>query len=116
MSLLGGLILLTIGIVLHPASSFTNLHPLFKPEVGAFSSIIAIVAIAPWAYIGFDNIPQAAEEFNFSPKKSFKLIVLALLCAGFAYRSEERRVGKECRFGGVPGYGMYIASRKQVSL
>ena len=85
MALLGGLILLTIGMVLHPASSFTNLQPLFKPEVGAISSIVAIVAIAPWAYIGFDNIPQAAEEFNFSPKKSFKLIVLALLCAGFAY-------------------------------
>src|SRR5699024_7653354 len=85
MALLGGLILLTIGMVLHPASSFTNLQPLFKPEVGAISSIVAIVAIAPWAYIGFDNIPQAAEEFNFSPKKSLKLIVLALLCAGFAY-------------------------------
>lgn len=84
-ALIAGLVLLTIGMVLHPSSSFTNLQPVFKPGVSAISSIIAIVAIAPWAYIGFDNIPQAAEEFNFSPKKSFKLIVLALLCAGFAY-------------------------------
>lgn len=84
-ALLGGLILLTIAMVSHPSSSFTNLQPYFKPELGAISSIIAIVAIAPWAYVGFDNIPQAAEEFNFSPKKSFRLIVLALLCAGFAY-------------------------------
>src|SRR5699024_5338767 len=80
-----GLILLTIGMILHPSSSFTHLQPVFHPGISAISSIVAIVAISPWAYIGFDNIPQAAEEFNFSPKKSFKLIVLALLCAGFAY-------------------------------
>ncbi|GGB60018.1 amino acid permease [Lentibacillus populi] len=85
LALLGGLILLTIAMIIHPASSFSNLQPLFKPEIGAISSIIAIVAIAPWAYVGFDNIPQAAEEFNFSPKKSFKIIVISLLCAGFAY-------------------------------
>ncbi|MBM7599387.1 amino acid transporter [Virgibacillus halotolerans] len=84
-ALLAGLILLTIGMILHPSSSFTNLQPVFKPGVGAISSIIAIVAIAPWAYIGFSNIPQVAEEFDFSPKKSFKLIVIALLCACFAY-------------------------------
>ena len=44
-----------------------------------------IVAVAPWAYVGFDNIPQTAEEFNFSPNKTFKLIVYSLLAA-FAYR------------------------------
>ena len=26
-------------------------------------------AIAPWAYVGFDTIPQAAEEFKFSYKR-----------------------------------------------
>lgn len=85
MALIAGLSLLTLGMVLHPDSSFTNMQPLFNPGVGAMPSIIAIIAIAPWAYIGFSNIPQAAEEFDFSPKKSFKLIVIALLCAAFTY-------------------------------
>ena len=44
-----------------------------------------IVAVAPWAYVGFDNIPQTAEEFNFSPNKTFKLIVYSLLAASFTY-------------------------------
>mgnify|MGYP001507608831 FL=1 len=44
-----------------------------------------IVAIAPWAYVGFDNIPQTAEEFNFSPNKTFKLIVYSLLAAALTY-------------------------------
>ena len=38
----------------------------------------------PWAYVGFDNIPQTAEEFNFSPK-TFKLIVYSLLAASLTY-------------------------------
>ena len=44
-----------------------------------------IVSIAPWAYVGFDNIPQTAEEFNFSPNKTFKLIVYSLLAASLTY-------------------------------
>ncbi|EQB37848.1 hypothetical protein M948_04600 [Virgibacillus sp. CM-4] len=84
-ALIGGVIVLVISMVLHPSSSFSYLQPLFKPEIGALSSILAIVAIAPWAYIGFDNIPQAAEEFDFPPKKSFKIIVIALICASITY-------------------------------
>ena len=37
--------------------------------VGAVSAVLATFAIAPWAYVGFDTIPQAAEEFKFSYKK-----------------------------------------------
>jgi len=83
--LIGGVVLLTIAMILHPSSSFSNLQPLFKPEISSISAILAIVAIAPWAYIGFDNIPQAAEEFAFPANKSFKIIVIALLCAGLTY-------------------------------
>lgn len=84
-SLIGAVVLLTIAMLVHPSSSFANLQPAFKPGIGSISSILAIVAIAPWAYIGFDNIPQAAEEFDFSPKKSFKIIAIALICAGLTY-------------------------------
>lgn len=83
--MVSGVILLAAAMIMHPSSSFTNLQPLFKPEVSVVSSIVAIVAIAPWAYVGFDNIPQAAEEFDFPAKKSFKLIVIALLCAALVY-------------------------------
>ncbi|MEJ7260232.1 amino acid permease, partial [Staphylococcus epidermidis] len=41
--------------------------------------------IAPWAYVGFDNIPQTAEEFDFAPNKTFKLIVYSLLAASLTY-------------------------------
>ena len=37
--------------------------------MGIMSAILATFAIAPWAFVGFDTIPQAAEEFKFSYKK-----------------------------------------------
>jgi amino acid transporter len=59
--------------------------PLFKPGLPAWSAIAAIVAIAPWAYIGFDTVPQTAEEFNFSPSKATLLILGALVIAAIHY-------------------------------
>ncbi|MYL33939.1 amino acid permease [Pontibacillus yanchengensis] len=85
MVLLSGIILLAIGAFLNGSASTANMQPLFDPSKPAIASILAILAIAPWAYVGFDNIPQAAEEFNFPPEKAFKLIVYALLAAGLAY-------------------------------
>ncbi|WP_139822837.1 APC family permease [Tuberibacillus sp. Marseille-P3662] len=80
-----GIIILSISMFSHPDTVTTNLEPLFKPGVPAISAILSIVAIAPWAYVGFDNIPQAAEEFNFSPKKAVWLIIFALLAAAITY-------------------------------
>jgi len=52
---------------------------------GIISAILATFAIAPWAYVGFDAIPQAAEEFNFSFKKVSGIMVVAILFGCFVY-------------------------------
>ena len=54
---------------------------------GVLSAILATFAIAPWAYVGFDTIPQAAEEYNFSYKKVMKIMVIALCFGCFVYVS-----------------------------
>ncbi len=62
-----------------------NAKPLFNSDNGIWTSIILIVAVAPWMYVGFDNIPQAAEEFNFSPDKTFRLIVFGIVASIVTY-------------------------------
>lgn len=52
---------------------------------GIISSILATFAIAPWAFVGFDTIPQAAEEFKFSYKKVNFIMVVAILFGCFVY-------------------------------
>lgn len=54
---------------------------------GIMSAILATFAIAPWAYVGFDSIPQAAEEFNFSLKKVSGIMIVAILFGCFVYTS-----------------------------
>lgn len=54
---------------------------------GMLSAILATFAIAPWAYVGFDAIPQAAEEFNFSFKKVSFIMIIAIVFGCFVYIS-----------------------------
>ncbi len=53
--------------------------------MGIMSAILATFAIAPWAFVGFDTIPQAAEEFKFSYKKVSLIMVIAILFGCFVY-------------------------------
>ena len=74
-----------IGVLASPQGEIGNLDPLFTSEGSALAGTLAIVAIAPWAFIGFDNIPQTAEEFNFSPSKASRLIFWSLIAATGLY-------------------------------
>ena len=76
---------LTFLVGFSPVTEFDNLKPFFSPQQVTLASILSIVAIAPWAYVGFDNVPQVAEEFNFSSKKAFGLIIMALLASALLY-------------------------------
>ena len=58
-----------------------------KGTAGVVGAILATFAIAPWAYVGFDAIPQAAEEFNFSFKKVSFIMIVAILFGLFVYVS-----------------------------
>jgi len=67
--LVAGVLVIATGAIVSPKASLANLNPLF-PETSKISSIFAIITISPWAFFGFDTIPQVAEEFKFSPKKT----------------------------------------------
>ncbi|UOR11660.1 APC family permease [Halobacillus amylolyticus] len=85
MILIFGILLLAGGAIFSEGPSLSNLSPGFLPNQTAIASILTILAIAPFAYVGFDNIPQAAEEFKFEANKAFGLIIWSLLAAGLAY-------------------------------
>lgn len=88
LSLVGCVFLLAIAALFSPGASVSHLTPSFavdtdgKPMLGG---ILAVVAVAPWAFVGFDSIPQASEEFNFSHKKSLVIMILSILFGGALY-------------------------------
>ena len=66
-------------------SDWSNLSPGFPDGRRWWKGVFSIVAMAPWAFIGFDCIPQSAEEYNFSHKKSTFIMISAILVAAILY-------------------------------
>ena len=86
MLLVGGIGVVSIAALLNPQVSLANFSPGFPPDVtNHVVAVLAILAISPWAFVGFDTIPQAAEEFKFTPAKSLLIMVVAIVFGAFAY-------------------------------
>ena len=62
-----------------------HFRPAFSPGHNPFAETFNIVALAPWAFVGFESVSHSTEEFNFSPKKSFSIMVAAVLTGILAY-------------------------------
>lgn len=83
--LAGGVILVSIAALFSDKANADNLLPLFGENKVPIAGIIGVLAIAPYAFVGFDTIPQAAEEFNFSPKKTIGILILAIFFGAAIY-------------------------------
>ena len=74
-----------ISFLLLGFSDWKNLSPGFPEGNSWWKAVFSIVAMAPWAFIGFDCIPQSAEEYNFSHKKSTGIMISSILVAAILY-------------------------------
>lgn len=108
--LLGGSVLiLTIAALVSSKATLSNMQPLWgfdkvdalealrngtyissnvfvhQGKSGIISAVLSTFAIAPWAFVGFDTIPQAAEEFKFPYKKVSLIMIVAILFGCFVY-------------------------------
>ncbi len=80
------LFLLAIGALLLLGSfvggSTQNMEPLF---VGGFGGLTAVLVAVPFLFVGFDVIPQSAEEIDLPFKQIGKLVVVSVLAAAAFY-------------------------------
>lgn len=61
-------------------------EPYFASDQGfQLKQIFTIVALSPWAFVGFESISNSEAGFKFSTKKSLKIMSIALLTATIAY-------------------------------
>lgn len=68
------------------AGSYDGIEPFVHTgTVSICAAVLATLAIAPWAYVGFDTIPQAAEEYKFSPTKVSFIMIVAISFGCFVY-------------------------------
>ena len=77
--------ILVITFIVLSISDWSNLAPGFPEGRHWWKGVFSIVAMAPWAFIGFDCIPQSAEEHNVSHRKSTAIMILAVIIAAILY-------------------------------
>ena len=59
--------------------------PYYVPGKSPVSQILRIAVISPWAFIGFENISHSAEEFRFPHRKTFRILVYAVVASALLY-------------------------------
>jgi amino acid transporter len=89
-----------VGILLVVSSAVTgtasNLDgQLFASSGSVFGSVFKVALLTPFFFIGFDVIPQAAEEINVDLKKIGKILVLSIVMAVVFYALVIFAVGYE---------------------
>lgn len=80
-----GILVFFFSAVIAQTTQIANLEPFFAPGNTKLVSVAATVAIAPWLFVGFDTVPQAAEEMDFPHSQSTKLMIVAILCGAAMY-------------------------------
>ncbi len=68
----------------HGGSGY-SMQPAMIPEKNELMQVIRIACISPWAFIGFENISHAAEEYTFPKARVFRILVVAVVSALVLY-------------------------------
>ncbi|SFE71504.1 APC family permease [Alteribacillus iranensis] len=80
------LLIILVGIMLIVGAGFNgssiNADPLIT---GGIAGFLAVVIATPFMFVGFDVIPQAAEELKMEPRSIGKLLILSVVMAVLFY-------------------------------
>ena len=80
--------------------SADNMQPLFT---GGFAGIVAVLVAVPLLFVGFDVIPQSAEEINLPFRQIGKLIVVSVVLAAVFYMVVMLTVGSSLPMEALAG-------------
>ena len=83
--LMAGIVIVFIAVMTSDKGIALSNIPPFSTEKGPLLQIFAIVALAPWAFVGFESVSNSAEEIKFPIKKVFPIIFIAVISIALAY-------------------------------
>lgn len=81
------IIIFPIVIIATGHANFAYMRPTMQGSNGesVLSGIAVILSMAPWAFVGFDVIPQVCEEYDFDQSKAKVLMVSTIAAAWLMY-------------------------------
>ena len=64
---------------------FAAMGPAFAPEGGRVMQVVRILAMVPWAFVGFEAVVHSSAEFRFPVRRMFGLLVTAIAISAAVY-------------------------------
>ena len=80
--LFGGVVICAIAVLGKHGNEASSMTPAFAPDAGngnPFRQVAGIVALSPWAFVGFESVSNSTAGFKFSTKKSIWIMGAALV-------------------------------------
>ncbi len=111
--LIGGIVI-SFFIIMSKCGGTVAQEPAYAPEKNPVLQVYNIIALAPWAFIGFENISHSTQEFKFPLKKSLHILFFAVL-AGFIAYAAPSIVAANVRPARYANWFSYIASIERLS-
>ena len=84
-AIVAGVAAVAVAALASPQATLEGMQPPFAGDGSPIAGIAAIFAVAPWAFVGFDTVPQAAEEYNFAPRRAKALMVVSIVFGALVY-------------------------------
>jgi signal transduction histidine kinase/amino acid transporter/CheY-like chemotaxis protein len=72
-------------VLVNDGGNPASFAPPFAPTGSAVTGIVGIVALAPWAFIGFESISHAVGEMKFSHKRLLPILIAAIASGALVY-------------------------------
>jgi signal transduction histidine kinase/DNA-binding response OmpR family regulator/L-asparagine transporter-like permease len=71
----------------HSGGNIAAMVPAFSPLKGASPAIqvMRVLAMIPWAFVGFEAISNSSAEFSFRPRRTFGVLLAAVVASTFVY-------------------------------
>lgn len=109
-----GIAVIAATAIISPLATLSNLKPGYYPGTGKGAGIAAVMAVAPFAFVGFDTVPQSAEEYGFSEKKTRIIMLISILFGGCIYVTLNT-VTAAVAHAGYANWADYIAAAQTLS-
>ena len=83
--LAGGILLFFLAALFRHSGGVEAMAPAFNDDVHPVLQVLRILAMIPWAYVGFEAISNLSCEFRFPLRRSLGVLVAAVVVSTLAY-------------------------------
>ena len=80
-----GVVTVFVAALCRHDGGFAAMGPAFAPEGGCVMQVVRILAMVPWAFVGFEAVVHSSAEFRFPLRRMFGLLVVAIAISAAVY-------------------------------